>query len=160
MNFLSKSESSLDDVNICWAVSMNRNDMSTSSIIIQNNFLYCLNVIIGCWRARATRTSIVIDIFSAFLTPVIPQLNLCSGYSRLAISKVLTHFILFFYTKLIQFLKEWSSHLTTSAADADPLRLLSAFFVSARLLLGKDIGYLAPLFWSAWRSYHLLISRI
>ena len=59
--------------------------------------------------------------------------------------------------------KEWGSLLITSAADAYPLRrrrLLSALFVSARLWLGKYIWCLAPHFWSAWRSYHLLISRI
>ena len=36
-----------------------------------NHFLHCFNVFICCWRARATRTSIVIDIFSACLKPVI-----------------------------------------------------------------------------------------
>ena len=59
--------------------------------------------------------------------------------------------------------KEWGSQLTTSAGDADPLRkrrLLSTFFVSVRFLLGVDMGYLARHFFSAWWSYHLLISRI
>ena len=59
--------------------------------------------------------------------------------------------------------KEWGSYLTTSDVDAYPLRkrrLLCTFFVSARLLLGVDIGYLAPHFLSAWWNYHLLISRI
>ena len=44
-------------------------------------------------------------------------------------------------------LREWGAHLTTSAVNADPLRkrrLLSNFFVSARLLTAVDIGYLAP----------------
>ena len=43
------------------------------STIIQNHFLHCFNVFIGCWWARAT-----------FLKPIIPQLNLCSTHSRLA----------------------------------------------------------------------------
>ena len=69
------------------------NDMPTSSgiclIVIQRLskiiFLHCFNVFIGCWLARATWTSIIIDIFSAFLKPVIPQLNLCSAYIGSAI---------------------------------------------------------------------------
>ena len=81
--------------------------------IISNlsNKLYCFNVFICYWRARAIRTSIVIDIFSAFLKPVIPQLNLCCARSRLAkvtvkISNVLAYLISFFTQNLIQFL--WS----------------------------------------------------
>ena len=52
---------------------------------------------------------------------------------------------------------------TTSAGNAAPLkkrRLFSTFFVNTRLSLGVDIGYLAHHFFSACRSYHLLISRI
>ena len=56
-------------------------DMATSSAtsliltISQNHFLYCLNVFMGCWRAPATRTSIIIKIFSVFLEL---QLVFCS----------------------------------------------------------------------------------
>ena len=49
------------------------------------------------------------------------------------------------------------------ALDADPLskrKLLTTFFISAPHMLVEDIGYLAPQFLSALRSYHLLISRI
>ena len=35
---------------------------NSDSTIIQNQFLHCFNVLIGCWIARAARTSIVIDI--------------------------------------------------------------------------------------------------
>ena len=56
---------------------------SSNSTIIRNQFLHCFNVLIGCWRVRANSTSIVIDIFSAFLKPVIPQLNLCSAHNWL-----------------------------------------------------------------------------
>ena len=45
--------------------------------------------------------------------------------------------------------KECGYHLTTSAMDAGPLRkrrLLSTFFVTARLLLGVDIGYFGSSF--------------
>ena len=52
---------------------------NSDSTIIQNHFFYCFNVFIGCRRARATRTSIAIDIFSVFLRPVIPKLILCSA---------------------------------------------------------------------------------
>ena len=82
------------------------NDMPTSSatslIVIQwlskfnqiyPNFLR-FNLVIGCWLAGATRTSIVIDIFSAFFKPVIPQLNLCSAYIRIA-KRRSQHFILY-----------------------------------------------------------------
>ena len=53
----------------------------------------------------ATKTGIVIDIFSAFLKSVIPQLNLCSAHSRLAklYSQHLKYpgiFNLIFYTEL------------------------------------------------------------
>ena len=80
------------------------NDMRTSSatslivsdsMIIQNHFLHCFNVFICCWRARTIKTIIVIDIFSAFLKPLIPQLNLCSAHSRL--SKRLCLFVYFFF---------------------------------------------------------------
>ena len=68
------------------------NEMPTSSAnsdvsdstIIQNHLLHWFNVFTGYWGARANRTSIVIDILSAFLKPVIPQLNLCSALRRLA----------------------------------------------------------------------------
>ena len=58
-------------------------------VIIQNHFLYGLNIFIGCWRARLITTRIIIDIFSATLKPIIPQLNLCSAHSRL--TKQFTH---------------------------------------------------------------------
>ena len=94
------------------------NDMTTPSAtslnsvstIIQNHFLYCFKVFIGCRRARATRTSIVIDIFLAFLKPVTLQLNLCSAHSRIAKSHskstfqmFICTFIFIFYTKLMVF---------------------------------------------------------
>ena len=53
-------------------------------MIIQKHFHYCCNIFIRCWRTRATRTCIVTELFSAFLKPVIPQLNLCSAHSTLA----------------------------------------------------------------------------
>ena len=53
------------------------------SSIIQNHYLQCFNVFIGNWRAGATRKSIIIGIFSAFLKPVVSQLNLCSANIRL-----------------------------------------------------------------------------
>ena len=73
--------------------------------VIQNNFLLCFNVFIGCWRARPTATSIVIYIFSGMLKPIIPQLNLCSAYRRLAKChnqhfKCPCTFNFIFYTKL------------------------------------------------------------
>ena len=58
--------------------------------------------------------------------------------------------------------KECNSHLTTSAAGADPLkkrRLLFTFFVNSHLLQGADTGYLALRHLSAWRSYRPLMSR-
>ena len=81
------------------------NDMPTSSAASQNHVLHCFIVFIGCWRARATRTKIVIGIFSAFLKLVIPQLNLCSACSRLTKChsqhfKCPCTFNLIFYTKL------------------------------------------------------------
>ena len=39
--------------------------------VVKNYFLHCFNVFIGCWRTQAIRTCIVVDIFSAFLKPVI-----------------------------------------------------------------------------------------
>ena len=58
------------------------NDMPTSAAtsliaIIQDHIHHCFNVFIGYLSARETRTSIIINIFLAFLKPVIPQLNLC-----------------------------------------------------------------------------------
>ena len=138
MTFLSKSRSSLNVVNISWAMSMRRcfcskfsnfetiyatarfmpktnvkspwdepDDMptllKTSLIVIRR-----LSKIIffnGCWRARATRTSIVIDIFSVFLKTVTSQLNLCSANSRLA-KRHNQHFECPCTQNLIQFL--WS----------------------------------------------------
>ena len=75
------------------------------SMIIHNHFLHCCNVFIGCWCARATRTSIVIDIFQACLKPFMPQLNLCSAYSRLTkchslYFKDACTFNFIFYTKI------------------------------------------------------------
>ena len=55
---------------------------NSDSAIIQNHVLHYFNVFIGCWLAQATRTSIVIDICSVFLKPVIPQLNFYSAHSR------------------------------------------------------------------------------
>ena len=81
---------------LAWAeryVNIISNLSNCDSTIIQNHFLYCFNVFIGCWRARATSTSIVIDIFLALLKPVISQLNLYSAYSRLATINII------FYTK-------------------------------------------------------------
>ena len=77
----------------------------SDSTIIQNHFLYCFNVFIGCWHDRAPRNSIVINIFSTFLKQVISQLNLCSAHSRLAKRhsqhfKSPCTFNLIFYTKL------------------------------------------------------------
>ena len=83
---------------------------NSDSMIIQNYFLNCFNVFNGCWCARATRTIIVIDIFSAFLKSVIPQLNLCCAHSRLVKHhsqhlKCLCTFNFIFFTQiLIQFL--------------------------------------------------------
>ena len=51
----------------------------------------------------------------------------------------------------------------TSAVVADPLRkkkLLHTFFVNVHLLRGADTGYLALQTSSAWRNYHLLMSRL
>ena len=64
------------------------------------------NIFIDCWSARATRTSIVIDIFPAFLKPIITQLNLNlidSPNVTVNISNVLAYFISFFTQKLIHF---------------------------------------------------------
>ena len=50
---------------------------------------------------------------------------------------------------MVRHAKRMRPYLKTSAVDADPLRkrrLLSIFFVNARLLLGTDIGYLSPQF--------------
>ena len=89
---------------------------NSDSTIIQNHFLYCFNVFIGCWSVRATRASIVIDIFSAFLKPVIPQLNLCSPNSTVNMSNVLAHLISFFTQNLIEFL--WSTHIHNWSSQA------------------------------------------
>ena len=62
----------------------NSNLSNSDSTNIRNHFLHCFNNFIDCLHARATRTSIIIDIFSTFLKPVILQLNLCSVYSRIA----------------------------------------------------------------------------
>ena len=46
----------------------------------------------------------------------------------------------------------------TFEVDSGPLkkrRLLSTFFISARLLLSADIGYLDLNLLSAWQSYHI-----
>ena len=59
--------------------------------------------------------------------------------------------------------KVCSSHPKTSAVPVGPLRkrrLLSTFFAKAHLLRGTDIDYLALQSLSAWRGYHLLMSRI
>ena len=138
MTFLSKSESSLNVVNISWAISMRRclpskfsnfgtifaaarfmpkitikiawhdtNNMPTSET---TSLIVTFSSLLQC---RSTRTSIVIDIFSAFLTPVILQLNLCSAHSRL-VKCSSQHFkyscallISFFTQTVIQFL--WSN---------------------------------------------------
>ena len=55
------------------------------------------------FSSRETRTSIVIDVFSAFLKPVIPQLNLCSAHSVHSPNftlKCSCTFNFIFYTKL------------------------------------------------------------
>ena len=126
MTYLSKFGSSLNVVNISWAMSMrhcfpqkllviSENDMPTSSansLTVQNHFLYCLYVFIGCWRARATRTSIVTDIFSAFLKTGYTTNWTCvllivdSPNATVNISNILVHLNSFFTQNLKQFL--WS----------------------------------------------------
>ena len=76
------------------------NHSNNDSTIIRNNFLHCFNVFIGCWGARATSTSIVIGIFSAFLKPVSTTIELDSFNATVNISNVLCTFNLIFYTKL------------------------------------------------------------
>ena len=66
---------------VCYYANIISNLSNSDSTIIHNHFVHCFKVFIGCWSARATRTSIVIDIFSTFFKPVIPQLNLYSAYS-------------------------------------------------------------------------------
>ena len=59
--------------------------LATSIILIRRLSKIIFINFIGYWHARATRTNTVTDIFSAFLTPVIQQLNLCSAYIGSAI---------------------------------------------------------------------------
>ena len=110
MTSLSKSGLLLNDVNISWVMSMWRyfcikfNNVGTIFAALPY-FLHCFNVFTDCWRVRANRKSIVIDVFSAFIERVIPQLNLCSAHSRLVKHhsqhfKCPCTFNLIFYTKL------------------------------------------------------------
>ena len=89
------------------------NDMprlsATSLIEIQRLSKIIFFTFIVYWRAPATRTSIVIDIFSAFLKPVIPQLNFVLfivGSSKVTvnISYVFAHLNPFFIQNLVQFI--------------------------------------------------------
>ena len=66
------------------------NDMPTSSatalIVILQWFIiiyFTVSLFFGCWRTLVTRTSVVINIFSAFVKQVIPELHMCSAHSRI-----------------------------------------------------------------------------
>ena len=64
---------------------------------------------------------IVINIFSSFLKPGIPQWNLCSAQSRLVqrhSQHVLAHFIKFFIQYLMQF--HWSIFLNSKQSKSTP----------------------------------------
>ena len=56
--------------------------MHISCLKYSHYFLHYFNVLIGYWCVQTTRTTVAIDIFSAFLKQVILNLNLCSAYSR------------------------------------------------------------------------------
>ena len=110
-------------VKICWR---EWNDMTTSSatpLIVIRLFLHCFNVFTGCWRARATMTIIVIDNFSAFLKPVVPQISLCSAHSRLNISNVFAYLISFLTQNLIQFF--WSIFSNNKKSKSTPKNKLT-----------------------------------
>ena len=63
---------------------MIRNLSNSNSTIIRNYFLHSLDIFIGCWHTRPTRMSSAVDIFCAFLKPVIRQLKLWRRYKLAA----------------------------------------------------------------------------
>ena len=79
---------------------------NNDSTIIQKHFHHCFNVFIGYWQARATRTSIIIDICSASSLNRLYRNWTCvlliedSPNAVVNISNVFEHLISVFCTKL------------------------------------------------------------
>ena len=81
-----------------------RNFSNSDSTILHNNFLHSFNIFIGRWRARPSRTSVVIHFFSISCEELVPLVNTFLTYSTLTVCHF-QHFKCFwalnfiFYTK-------------------------------------------------------------